>query len=137
MHRLIDNRVVLDCGVAHLAATHAGPAEIEQLRRLVGQMDEVTGWADFHRLDERFHLAVADATGFPGAVQGYGSALRELYRYYLPYPIEYLRGSNAEHRELVDAVARRDPVAAADVARRHVEVLHETMFVGLLDGGAP
>ena len=32
----------------------------------------------------------------------------------------------------MDAVGERDPIAAVDVARRHVEVLHETMFVGLL-----
>src|SRR5690606_36041063 len=133
VHELIDRRVLLECGAAHLAATRAGPAEVERVRELVEGMDRVGSWADFHRLDEQFHLTLAAASGLASAVEGYGATLRELYRYYLPYPLEYLRESNAEHRALVEAVAGRDPIAAADVARRHVEVLHETMFVGLMD----
>jgi DNA-binding FadR family transcriptional regulator len=136
VHQLIDRRVLLECGAAHLAATRAGAAEVQRLRELVDRMDAVTSWADFHRLDEQFHLALAGATGLSGVVEGYGSVLRELYRYYLPYPLEYLRESNAEHRELVDAVAAQNPIAAVEVARRHVEVLHETMFVGLMHHGA-
>jgi DNA-binding FadR family transcriptional regulator len=132
VHRLIDHRVLLECGAAHLAATRAGTAELQRLRELVEQMEEVTAWTDFHRLDEQFHLAVASATGLSGVVEEYGAVLHELYRYYLPYPLEYLRESNGEHRALVDAVAERNPIAAVDVARRHVEVLHQTMFVGLL-----
>jgi len=133
VHELIDRRVLLECGAAHLAATRAGPAEVERMRELVEGMDRVGSWADFHRLDAQFHLTLAAASGLASAVEGYGATLRELYRYYLPYPLEYLRESNAEHRALVEAVAGRDPIAAADVARRHVEVLHETMFVGLMD----
>lgn len=136
VHQLIDHRVVLECGAAHLAATRAGTVEVQQLRELVERMDGVTAWTDFHRLDERFHLALAAATGVPGVVDGFGSVLRELYRYYLPYPIEYLRESNSEHRELVEAVAERDVIAAVDIARRHVEVLHRTMFVGLMEDRA-
>ncbi|WP_345031549.1 FCD domain-containing protein [Kutzneria kofuensis] len=61
-------------------------------------------------------------------VEKYGEVVRELYRYYLPYPLEYLRESNREHGELTAAVERRDAVAAVEVTCRHVEALHTTML---------
>ncbi|GAA4570322.1 hypothetical protein GCM10023193_56520 [Planotetraspora kaengkrachanensis] len=132
VHRLIDHRVLLECGVAHLATLRADAGHIAALTDVVGQMDAVKDWADFHALDERFHVLVAEATGLAGAVPEYQKVLQDLYQFYLPYPVEYLRESNGEHRELVESLSARDPRAAVDVARRHVEILHTTMFVGLV-----
>ncbi|GHJ35540.1 FadR/GntR family transcriptional regulator [Streptomyces sp. TS71-3] len=134
VHRLIDHRLVLECGIAHLAATHGDPDAVDRLDRLVEEMDRAPSWADFHGCDERFHLAVAGAVGVPSAAEPYGAVLRDLYRYYLPYPLDTLRESNDEHRALVAAIRRGDPAAAGDIARRHVEVLRRTMFVGLMEG---
>ena len=134
VHRLIDHRLTLECGIAYLAALDAGDTEVEGLERLVGEMDRAPSWAEFHSCDERFHLAVAAATGVGSATEPYGAVLRELYRYYLPYPLETLRRSNDEHRALVAAIRRRDLAAAAGVARDHVVQLHRTMFVGLNGG---
>jgi GntR family transcriptional regulator, transcriptional repressor for pyruvate dehydrogenase complex len=131
VHRLIDQRVLVECGVAHLAAREAGEEDLARLRGLVEEMDAAEAWTDFHALDQRFHEAVAAATGLP--VEPYRALLQELYAYYLPYPISYLRESNDEHRRLVDALRRRDVAAAVEVARRHVSVLHDSMFMGLLD----
>ncbi|MET9878934.1 FCD domain-containing protein [Actinacidiphila glaucinigra] len=131
VRRLIDHRLVLECGIAHLAAGHADDAELRELERLVDAMDRVTGWAEFHRHDEEFHLAVASATGTPSVVVPYAAVVRELYRYYLPYPLDALRASNAEHRALVSALRQRDRAAAAAVAQEHVQTLHRTMFIGL------
>ena len=55
----------------------------------------------------------------------------ELYRFYLPYPMEKLRESNRDHAKLVKALSAGDPDAAARVTRKHVRGLHQTMFVGL------
>jgi len=132
VHSLIDQRLLFECGIAHLSALSATKTQLTGLRRLVGIMDRATTWADFHSADERFHMAVAAATKLPGATDRYGLVLRELYRYYLPYPVDYLRESNREHRELVEAISERDALGAVQVARRHVETLHKTMFVGLI-----
>lgn len=131
VHRLIDHRLTLECGVAYLAARSAGEAALDHLDALVAEMDGAPSWAEFHGCDERFHLAVAAATGVTSAAAPYAVVLRDLYRYYLPYPLETLRRSNDEHRALVEAIRRRDPVAAADVAYDHVTQLRQTMFVGL------
>jgi DNA-binding FadR family transcriptional regulator len=128
---LIDHRALLECGIVHLAATRATAAEIRRLRELVAEMDESPTWAHFHRTDERFHLAIAAITRMPAGAQQYQRVLTELYRYYLPYPLDFLRRSNDEHRRLVDAMAQGHLAAAVEIALQHVEVLHHTMFVGL------
>jgi DNA-binding FadR family transcriptional regulator len=137
VHRLIDERLLLECGIAHLAASNVGPRQLEELEALVAQMDQASSWAEFHTCDERFHTAIAAATGLPSAVGQYGPVLRELYRYYLPYPLDYLRESNGEHAELVAALTGRDPLKAVKVTRRHVQTLHQTMFVGLIGPQPP
>lgn len=133
VHALIDQRLLLECGIAHLAALAATKTQLTGLRRLVSAMDRALTWADFHNADERFHIAVAAATKLPSPTKQYGLVLHELYRYYLPYPVDYLRESNREHQQLVDAISERDALGAVQVARRHVETLHETMFVGLIN----
>ncbi|MEU8380322.1 FCD domain-containing protein [Streptosporangium sp. NPDC048865] len=130
VHRLIDQRLLLECGVAHLAATRRDPRRLEELERLVAHMDRASSWAEFRTHDERFHLEVAGATGLPSAVEQYGSVVRELYRYYLPFPLDHLRESNRGHAELVAALTAGDPLKAVEITRRHVEALHRTMFVG-------
>lgn len=132
VHRLIDHRLALECGIAHLATGHASPEDLSELQDLVEEMDQVPSWAEFHGCDERFHLRLAQATGIPSLTTPYGAVLRELYRYYLPYSMQALRESNTEHRRLIDALHRKDSAEAAEVARRHVEVLHRTMFMGLM-----
>ncbi|MFJ3820891.1 FadR/GntR family transcriptional regulator [Streptomyces nodosus] len=131
VHHLIDERVVVECGIAHLAVRGATPAALAELDRLVVAMDRAESWAEFHSCDERFHLAVARATGLDSTMDTYGAVLRRLYAYFLPYPLAALRDSNDEHRALVEAVRAGDAARAADIARRHVETLHRTMFVGL------
>jgi DNA-binding GntR family transcriptional regulator len=131
VHRLIDRRLVIETGIAALAARAAEAANLDTLDRLVQRMDTAATWADFHHLDEEFHLGVAEATGLPTAAVQLRVALHELYRFYLPYPLDYLRGSNDEHRALVRALRAHDPAAAVQVTHDHVHCLHQSMFIGL------
>jgi GntR family transcriptional repressor for pyruvate dehydrogenase complex len=128
VHELIDHRLVLEAGLVHLAALRRTDDIVSELWNLVLRMEKASGWAEFHELDARFHAAVVEASGVTAGIRRHGEVVRELYRYYLPYPLEYLRESNREHAELVAAVDRRDAMAAVDVACRHVEVLHNTML---------
>lgn len=134
IHRMIDRRVVIDSGIAALAAHAATPADLGALDELVQRMDTVDSWAEFHCLDEEFHLAIAAATGVPTAVGQLRAALHELYRFYLPYPLDHLRESNGEHRALVRALRAQDATAAVQVAQGHVSCLHRSMFIGFAAG---
>ena len=128
VHSLIDRRLALEAGLVHLAAARCGGEAVGELWELVERMDRASGWAEFHELDARFHAVVAEASEVEAGVELYGEVVRELYRYYLPYPMAYLRDSNREHAELVGAVEKGDVVGAVEVACRHVSVLHQTML---------
>lgn len=65
VHRLIDHRLALECGIAHLASAHASQDDLSELQDLVDEMDQMPSWAEFHGCDERFHLRLAQATGIP------------------------------------------------------------------------
>lgn len=131
VRRLIDERTLIECTIAHYAAIDVTEQAIGELRGHVASMRSAATWAEYHAADERFHLGVARASGQDWAIPRYTEALHGLYKYFLPYPIGYLHGVNDEHADLVDALEARDPVRAVEITRRHVSVLHETMFVGL------
>ena len=129
--RLIDKRVLIECTLAHYAAINATADQIAALAEHVDRAAAAQSWTDYHAADERFHLGVAEASGLPWALPHYTEVLYGLYRYFLPYPIAYLHVANEDHADLVDALRRRDPIAAVAITQRHVSVLHEKMFVGL------
>ena len=76
------------------------------------------------------------ASGLGAAVEAYHETLAELYAYFIPYPIELLHKSNCDHVALVAALRAGDVQEAVEVSRRHVDVLHRTIFMGLTEGGA-
>ena len=75
------------------------------------------------------------ASGLGTAVEAYHEALAELYEYFIPYPIELLHKSNCDHVALVAALRAGDVQEAVAVSRKHVDILHRTMFMGLTQGG--
>ena len=95
-------------------------------------MSDVETWADYHGADVRFHRRLAADSGYAAVAAEMESVTQRLYRYYLPYPIEYLRGSNDEHRDSGRARRPRPRDGGRD-HRRHIEVLHDTMFMSLIE----
>jgi hypothetical protein len=71
----------------------------------------------------------------PCASKRWAFPLAGLYGYVIPYPIELLHKSNCDHVALVAALRAGDVQEAVEVSRRHVDVLHRTMFMGLTEGG--
>ncbi|GAA2097642.1 hypothetical protein GCM10009801_68180 [Streptomyces albiaxialis] len=131
VHRLIDERAVLETGFAHLAAERLDEEGLAALDACLAAMDGAGTWAEFRSADARFHLAVARGAGQPSALELYAQVTGELYRYFLPYPMSYLRESNAEHRRIREALAARDAALAARLTHAHASALHRTMYVGL------
>jgi DNA-binding FadR family transcriptional regulator len=129
-HELLDQRLVLECGSAYLAAQRAQPADLDRLDGLVDGMHRATTWAEFRAIDPKFHWELAVIAGSSRAAEDLLAILSRLLALYVPYPIEFLRESNEDHRQLVAALRRRDGSEAAAVARRHIEAIHGTVFVG-------
>lgn len=131
VHSLIDRRVLIEAAVTHHAALNATEAQLHELELFVEHAASAQNWTDYHAADEKLHIGVAKASGLAWALPHYNEVLYALYRYFLPYPVDYLHRVNHEHAELVAALRRGDPVAAVEVIERHVSALHDSMFVGL------
>lgn len=131
VHDLIDRRVLLESAVVHHAALVISEAELAELDRWVERAAQARDWSEYHSADEALHLAIARASGLPWALPHYSEVLYALYEYFLPYPLAYLHGVNAEHAEVVAALRRHDPVAAVAIMEAHVSALHRSMFVGI------
>ena len=130
VHALINRRVLLECALIHHAALNVTDTELAELDRIVEVAATAQNWTDYHAADEKLHLAVARASGLDWAYPAYQEVLFELYRYFVPYPVDYLHGVNEQHRQLVEALRRRDPVDAVSIIEDHVAELHRSMFVG-------
>ncbi|WP_417234953.1 FadR/GntR family transcriptional regulator [Arthrobacter sp.] len=133
IHQLVDRRLMFECTVTHFAALTATGSQLAELEELTATMAASTTWAEYHQADEHFHRLVGTASGLDGPTEQYHRTLAELYAYFLPYPITELHVANADHVELVAALREKDVVTAVDISRRHVQVLHQTMFMGLIE----
>ena len=131
VNRLVDRRLLFECAVTHYAAVNATPEQLDELERLTHEMAESTDWSYYHRMDEQFHQLVGTASCLDTAVEVYHETLAELYDYFIPYPIEKLHTSNRDHIALVAALRARNVEEAVEVSRKHVDILHRTMFMGL------
>ncbi|WP_405878009.1 FCD domain-containing protein [Streptomyces sp. NBC_01136] len=131
VHRLIDERIVLEVGFAHLAAERLVQAGLDQLDICIKEMDAAASWAEFHTADERFHTEIARGAGVPSALEMYQRVTKELYLYFLPYPMSYLCRSNEEHKRIRAALSAHDATLTARLLQEHVAELHRSMYVGL------
>ncbi|WP_231511318.1 FadR/GntR family transcriptional regulator [Arthrobacter sp. UNC362MFTsu5.1] len=136
MNRFVDRRLLFECAVTHYATLNATAEQLDELDRLMHEMAESSDWSDYHQADEQFRHLVGTASGLGTAVDAYHDTLAELYEHFIPNPIEMLHKSNCHHVTLVAALRTGDGNEAVDIARKHVDVLHLTMFMGLAKGGA-
>jgi GntR family transcriptional repressor for pyruvate dehydrogenase complex len=130
VHALINRRVLLECALIHHAALSITDMQLAELDDIVETAATAQNWTDYHAADEKLHLAVVRASGLDWAYPAYDQVLFELYRYFVPYPVAYLHGVNEQHRQLVAALRRHDPVDAVSIIEDHVAELHRSMFVG-------
>lgn len=123
---LLDYRLVLESGLAQLAARTASSGEIAVLHELVEEMDAAPEWASFRLLDHSFHLAIAGVAASPRARDELATVLGKIGKLYFPYPLEYLRESNREHLAIANAIAARDVLAALEAVAAHVQAAKES-----------
>ena len=133
VHDLIDQRAVIEAGLAGLASSARTGSELAELAALVARMRAARDWAEFREADAAFHEGVASAAHVAGAATLHRRVSNELYEYFVPYRLEYLAESNAEHGLLVEALSSRDALAASRLAYAHVAELHSSMYVGRMD----
>jgi DNA-binding FadR family transcriptional regulator len=131
VHALIDQRATIEAGLAALVSTRPDEVSLARMDALVDDMRTAADWTGFRTADSAFHAALAEASGVGGAAELHHRVSHELYTYFIPYRIDYLRASNEEHARLVDALRARDAATASRLAFDHVAELHASMYVGL------
>jgi len=129
--RLIDQRTLIETALVSAAALNPNAAAIATLQSHIEEAKNATSWADYHLADEKFHLALVEASGLEWARPQHSETLTNLYRYFVPYPLEYLRESNEEHQRMLDAITAGNVAVAIAECQAHIQCLHQTMFTGL------
>jgi DNA-binding GntR family transcriptional regulator len=121
-------RLALEPLATRIAATNATPDDLETLERLLGEMRAavVKDTARYGaELNPRFHTTIYDAARRPH-LASLIQQLRDASAAYVQLlalrqqPIEYLKGAQAEHEEIVAALRARAPKRAADAMTRHL-----------------
>lgn len=132
---LMEARILFESETAALAATTISDEAVEEIAQAVRDMDrEESGDMRVEQADRRFHVGIAAATN-NSAIRSIIETLWDL-RYRSPLSIHMFararrKGVNPrsdEHQLILDALRKRDPVAARDAMRRHLRRVVEDLL---------
>lgn len=119
-------RTLLEPECMRLAALHRSEELLTEARRLERMMAAEADQAKWSVMNRAFHTVLSDAADSPRLamiLRTLRSASEICVYASLRVAMEPMATGNAHHRELVDAIERRDPDAAADIAIAHVDAI--------------
>ena len=133
-------RRLLEGAAAAAAATHATPEEVADLRRLTrGETEDAANLAECAAANRAFHQAVAAASHNQLASELIAHCMATMDRV-LALGVNALplqRGTNAEHRAIVEAIARRNAAGARVAMEEHLDrcaqLLRDALFRGAIN----
>lgn len=126
--RLVEVREILEPEIAALAATRADAQHLSAMRDAIAVMDGALDQADaFIEADNDFHLALAEAAANPlilSLIDSIVGLLRE-------QRMEIFRSNRGgargqfHHKRILAAIERRDPEAAREAMRAHLQQVRQ------------
>jgi DNA-binding FadR family transcriptional regulator len=123
LEHLREARVFLEEGLARIATQRATPIDVARLQeRLEEQRASIADLDEFLHRDMAFHREIATISGnpiFPAIVEATFTWASLFYRSIVRAPGAE-RLTLSEHQRIVDAIAARDPDAAAQAMRDHL-----------------
>ena len=141
---LMQARQVLESSIAEAAALTVTKSDIEDLQRILNiQAQEVREGSTDYGSDEQFHLRVAEATQNSVLAESVrhlwlqrrrSSMWEQLHRHIAN--TTYWQRWLDDHRAVLNALKRKDPVAAKHAMWQHLENVRETLLL-LSDVDAP
>jgi GntR family transcriptional repressor for pyruvate dehydrogenase complex len=126
---LLELRIGLETEAAGLAAARRTDAQLAEVRAALAALQQAARRGeDTVELDQRFHLAIAEASGneyFRAILQHLGAniiprARINSARLTHADPAAYMEQVGREHEQLVDAIARGDAESARAAMRLHI-----------------
>ncbi len=121
-------REALECAAVRLAAERADSDSVRQLETLIERQEAARDAADagaFYLLDDQLHSTLCELSGLPIAwtiVARANGHLNRVRRLSLAHP-SYIAEMIEEHKQVVGAVAKRDPDAAEQALRHHLRMV--------------
>ncbi|MDX6534830.1 MAG: hypothetical protein QOF68_2574 [Gaiellales bacterium] len=122
LRELIDERAVIEGGVAAIAAERATKAQLDFADELVVELANISAYPTWGERDTLLHLVIADATGSSRLVRHVSDLRTHVRRVgdLLPVPRDAMRLADDEHRAIARAIRERDPEQARAAMERHV-----------------
>jgi len=134
LESLMEVRRVLEIQVVRLAAERATPQDIEKLESILEKMFEsINDVKTFSQWDLEFHMAVAHTSGNPLfgiMIAPLTEALFELIWTGSETP-GAVKDACQYHQNILDAIKNKDPEAAAEVMREHLDQSQRVTSEGL------
>ncbi|MBC2932564.1 GntR family transcriptional regulator [Nocardioides sp. zg-1228] len=123
---MVEIRLLLEPSAARHAAERATTGQVEEMRRLLEEMGQLVeggrhlAYGAFGLRDAALHDLVADSAGNQVVREALARLHTHVHLFRLLYDAEVTFLAMGEHEEVVDAIASRDPDAAAYAMRRHI-----------------
>jgi GntR family transcriptional regulator, rspAB operon transcriptional repressor len=133
---LFEARLVVEPGIAELAAERADPARLKELRAMLVQsrnhLDQKVNRRHFMSLDRAFHAAIAEAAGNAMLAEAQRPLHERSIRVWLVrvWGPDGLRDTQREHEAILAAIAGRRPEAARKAMAGHLEGLRDRILEG-------
>ena len=126
---LFEARPHVEIPAAGLAAIRRTPAQLAELRRLVGRMNAVTDPALWVRLDVEFHSAIAQASGNKVFVDLEATMHTALARQssILDTITPRREAATQEHAAILDAIVAGSRESAEAAMAAHLEAVHQAL----------
>lgn len=126
-------REAIEGFAARLAAQRIDDAAVAALAAVLERMERATEQVEANRLNDEFHDLVTAASANDLLVAARGTASIQYWNFRTPivFSGDQLAEVNLQHRELLDALRRRDEAAAERVAREHVRATAGVVLDGL------
>ncbi len=140
---LYEARELLEPHAAAVACLRATPAQVEVVRRLASEIERVTG-SDMERafeLNRDFHQRLCEPCDnrllmtLLEIVWSQHSAINIFA--YQRQSFEAMRRTYAQHREIVEAFASRDPDRLRELVRRHISEAHRVAIELIAESHVP
>jgi DNA-binding GntR family transcriptional regulator len=129
---ILEARAALEGLAARHAARNADDAAVRQLRGIIAEMRELRERGDLlgvSSANDRLHGSILDVSGHQTAKRLSQTLSSQLVRF--QYRTVLLPGrsehSQAEHTQIVEAIAAHDPEAAEQAMRRHLSRVAEAL----------
>lgn len=125
-------RAEIEALAARLALDKLSDADIEELKKLFEQMSKLTAGRAYKRvlnLNHRFHYIIYRACGHRHLLEMLDDLWNRSSRYRNLVTVRPSRARQAieEHRRILDACIKRDPVALSEAIRHNIDETRKTL----------